>query len=74
MWAEYKSGGWNPQDWHWVITDSLYVGDYDDYRGDVSAFTVAELLSLLDEEVIISKVENVANFLAEKLCQKLSNN
>lgn len=36
-----------------------------------SAFTVAELLSLLDEEITIPKVENVANFVADKLWTKL---
>lgn len=38
-----------------------------------SAFTVAEILKELDEEVLIPKVENVANYLAEKICKKLSN-
>lgn len=36
-----------------------------------SAFTVAELLNLLDEEVTIPKVENIADYLAEKICSKL---
>ena len=37
-----------------------------------SAFTVAECLRLLNEEVIIPKdIENVANFLAEKLIIKI---
>lgn len=42
-WAEEKLTGWNNQDWKWVVTDSTYEGDYEQYRNITSAFTVAEL-------------------------------
>lgn len=37
------------------------------------AFTVAELLELLDEEITIPKVANIADYIAEKLCTKKQN-
>lgn len=45
-WAEYRHGH-NQPEWQWRITDSLYEGDYDHYRNQLSAFTVAELGEML---------------------------
>ena len=50
-WAEEKTGGWNVKDWHWVITDDLYEGDYNQFRNITSAFTVAELGELFPPKV-----------------------
>lgn len=47
--AEYRHGI-NQPNWEWRITDSLYEGDYDHYRNECSAFTVAELGEMLPEE------------------------
>ena len=51
-WAEEKTGAWNPQDWHWVLTDSLYEADYNQYRNQTSAYTVAELGEILPPYVV----------------------
>lgn len=39
-WAECKTGGWNKKDWHWVITDDLYEGDYTEYRNKTNSYDI----------------------------------
>lgn len=67
FWWEHPDMEWGHTDWIVKYGDSNPV-----YK--ISAFTVAELLFLLDKaETTIPRVEikNAANYLAEKLCLKL---
>jgi hypothetical protein len=48
-WAEEKTGGWNQQDWHTVLTDDFYEGDYNEFRNKISAFLSSELGEMIKD-------------------------
>mgnify|MGYP001450006375 CR=1 FL=1 len=46
-WAEEKITGWTYKDWHWVLTDDFYEGDYNSFRNKIPSPSLSELALVL---------------------------